>query len=224
MLLLSSKSTNLTLNCLRTQCQDYTMHNTETNTTLARGRKTYTCPAENPKLGTYSWLENKWTIKTCLEKCMTIFLSSCTFSSCTIQSTVWWKLRCTKHAQIVQVNKTTASSPNDFLYTTLYKLSAITRIFAVTCENNMSTVAPISSVWSCPLLEGLAGERHAPIASTAASNHHLLVVHKVPHLFPINIQWQNLMKTNNRTLSGVELTQYWRLWQAQKRPNSELTY
>ena len=46
MLVLCSRNTRL-----RIQCQDYTKHNTETNTMAARGCETYTCATENTELG-----------------------------------------------------------------------------------------------------------------------------------------------------------------------------
>ena len=45
--------TNLTLKCLRIQCQDYAKCNTETNTMAARGRETYACATKPPELGIF---------------------------------------------------------------------------------------------------------------------------------------------------------------------------
>ena len=52
-LILCSGNTSLTLNCPKIQCRDYAKHNTETDTTVMRGHKTYTCANENPEPGIF---------------------------------------------------------------------------------------------------------------------------------------------------------------------------
>ena len=54
-------------------CQDYAKHNTATDTTAARGHKTYTCANENPEPGIFQTGKRK-NHKTCPEIFMIIFL------------------------------------------------------------------------------------------------------------------------------------------------------
>ena len=64
MLILCNRNTSPALNCQRIQCQDYTKHNTETDTMALKGCKNYTCTTKN---WVYFGLENKQNHKTHLE-------------------------------------------------------------------------------------------------------------------------------------------------------------
>ena len=72
MLILCSRITSLALNCLRTEWY-YTKHNTETNTTAARGHEIHMCHRK-PRAGhILDWKKRKTRRKTCL-KLFTIIL------------------------------------------------------------------------------------------------------------------------------------------------------
>ena len=101
-LILCSRNTRLALNCQRIQCWYYTKYNTETNTMVARGRKTFTCATKTPELGIF-WSGKQMSCKTCPEIIMIVFfLFLVCFSLCIF---VCWKFRHIQYTQIVQVNR-----------------------------------------------------------------------------------------------------------------------